>query len=31
MRLIHTIDVDHIKDTKRVVKFSQSKDRQYIA
>jgi hypothetical protein len=30
MRLIHTIDLDHIKDTKRVIQCSKSKDRQYI-
>jgi hypothetical protein len=30
MRLIHTIDLDHIKDTKRVIKCSKSKDIQYI-
>ena len=28
MRLIHTIDLDHIKDTKRVMQCSKSKDRQ---
>jgi len=27
MRLIHTVDLDHIKDTKRVIKCSKSNDR----
>jgi len=30
MSLIHIIDLDHIKDTKRVIQCSKSKDRQYI-
>ena len=30
MRLIHTIDLDHSRDTKMVIKCGKSKDRQYI-
>jgi hypothetical protein len=30
MRLIHTIDLDHSRDTKMVIKCCKLKDRQYI-
>jgi hypothetical protein len=30
MSPIHIIDLDHIKDAKRVIQCSKSKDRQYI-
>ena len=30
MRLIHTIDLDHSRDTKMVIKCRKSKDRQCI-